>query len=116
NRHAEELVPLLDRLLADAKLPRERLQLIAVGLGPGSFTGLRVGIALASGIALGLGIPLVGVPSLVALAHGLQLDHALPATNDTDPEWLGALTDARRGEYFFAAFNRRLEPVVDTCL
>lgn len=97
NAHAEELLPLLGALLEHSGVRRESLERVAVGLGPGSFTGLRVGIALAQGIAMGLGIELVGVPSLTTLAAGLR--------RSPDVEVYGALLDARRSEYFFAAFD-----------
>jgi tRNA threonylcarbamoyladenosine biosynthesis protein TsaB len=69
---------------------------IAVGTGPGSFTGLRVGIALAQGLALGLDRPLLGVGSLRALARGV------PATMPGDRV---AVLDARRDELFVAAYT-----------
>src|SRR5688572_6886733 len=68
NAHAERILPLVERALASAGFDRTSLDRLAVGVGPGSFTGLRVGIALAEGLALGLGIPIVGVPSLRAMA------------------------------------------------
>lgn len=97
NAHAEELMPLLGRLLEQAGVERRSLERVAVGIGPGSFTGLRVGIALAQGISTGLGIDLVGVPSLTVLAAGLERKPQL--------EVYGALLDARRNEFFFAAFD-----------
>lgn len=68
NAHAERLLPLLEEVFAQAKLTRHDVHRVAVGIGPGSFTGLRVGIALGQGLGLGLGIPVVGVGSLAALA------------------------------------------------
>jgi tRNA threonylcarbamoyladenosine biosynthesis protein TsaB len=94
--HAEALFPLLDELLREAGVSRKELGRVAVGVGPGSFTGLRVGIALAEGIATGLGIPLLGVPSLASLAWSR-------AAGDVDV--IGALLDARRQDVFFAAFS-----------
>ena len=66
NAHAERLLPLLEEVFAQAKLTRHDVHRVAVGIGPGSFTGLRVGIALGQGLGLGLGIPVVGVGSLAA--------------------------------------------------
>ncbi len=68
--------------------------LIAVGIGPGTFTGLRVGIATARGLAQGRGLPLAGVDSLAALARGIAAEHP---GRDAMP-----LIDARRGEVFGA--------------
>jgi tRNA threonylcarbamoyl adenosine modification protein YeaZ len=64
--HAEQLMPLLDRLLAG-----RRPDAILVGCGPGSFTGLRVGIAAAHGLAIGWGVPLLGMSTLALVAAGL---------------------------------------------
>lgn len=65
-RQGHETLPRLLQLLADHGLALRDVSGVAVGLGPGSFTGLRVGMSLAKGLALALGCPLVGVPSLTA--------------------------------------------------
>jgi tRNA threonylcarbamoyl adenosine modification protein YeaZ len=67
--HAEVLAPLVDRMLAEAGLQAADLTAIVAGDGPGPFTGLRVGLATAKGLAHGLGIPLVGVSTASALLH-----------------------------------------------
>lgn len=67
-RHSENLFSRVDEVLAKGEVAREGLAAIAVTVGPGSFTGLRVGIATAKGLAFGLDIPIVGVSSLRALA------------------------------------------------
>lgn len=95
NAHAEELRPLLDRVLGEAGRGKRDIQRVAVGMGPGSFTGLRVGIAFAQGIALGLGVPWLGVGSLRAMAHSAP---------STLPGARVALLDARRDEVFVAAY------------
>lgn len=66
-RHGETLLPTIDRLLAEARIVRSQVAGIVVGTGPGAFTGLRVGIATAKGLAHGLGRPIVGIPSGAAL-------------------------------------------------
>lgn len=66
-RHGETLLPAVERLLADGDLDRSELRGIVVGTGPGAFTGLRVGIATAKGLAHGLACPLVGVSTAEAL-------------------------------------------------
>jgi tRNA threonylcarbamoyladenosine biosynthesis protein TsaB len=76
NAHAERVLGLIEELLASAGWTRGSLDRVAVGVGPGSFTGLRVGIALAQGIALGLARPLIGVGSLRAMASGLPAEDA----------------------------------------
>ncbi len=95
NAHAEELQPLLERMLAEAGVSKHALERVAVGMGPGSFTGLRVGIAFAQGIALGLGIVWLGVGSLRAMARSVPAEHSLPRV---------ALLDARRDEVFAAMY------------
>jgi tRNA threonylcarbamoyladenosine biosynthesis protein TsaB len=91
---AEQLLPMIAELLAAAGWSRTGLDRIGVSVGPGSFTGLRVGIACAQGLALGLGIPLLGVTSLRTMTR------AVPASI---PGVRCALLDARRGEVFAAA-------------
>jgi tRNA threonylcarbamoyladenosine biosynthesis protein TsaB len=95
NAHAETLLPLVERLLAETGSARSSLDRLAVGVGPGSFTGLRVGIALAQGMALGLDRPLVGIGSLRAIARGAPED-------DSRVRVVGL--DARRDELFVAAY------------
>ena len=70
HRHGETLLPTIERFLADHRLGRGDLAGIVVGTGPGAFTGLRVGMATAKGLAHGLGIPLVGVSTGEALLAG----------------------------------------------
>jgi tRNA threonylcarbamoyladenosine biosynthesis protein TsaB len=93
---AEQLLPMIAELLASAGWSRTALDRIGVSVGPGSFTGLRVGIACAQGLAMGLGVPLLGVTSLRAMARAV-------------PESISgvrcALLDARRGEVFAAAYQ-----------
>src|SRR5262245_11412391 len=66
--HQERLAPMAEAVMAAAALPFSRLQRVGATVGPGSFTGLRVGVAFAKGLASALGIPAVGVGSLEALA------------------------------------------------
>ncbi len=70
-RHSSSLLPLCDRVLRAAQVPAASLAAIACGSGPGSFTGLRVGLSVAKGLCLGTGAPLLLVSSLEALAHDL---------------------------------------------
>ncbi|MDO5647201.1 tRNA (adenosine(37)-N6)-threonylcarbamoyltransferase complex dimerization subunit type 1 TsaB [Paracoccus sp. (in: a-proteobacteria)] len=67
---AETLFPMMEQVLADAGRAWADLDVIGVGVGPGNFTGIRVSVAAARGLALSLGIPAVGVSSLDALRHG----------------------------------------------
>lgn len=69
---AERLFPLLEGLLTDAALSWRDLDVIGVGIGPGNFTGIRIAVAAARGLALPLRIPAVGVTATEAAAHGLS--------------------------------------------
>lgn len=71
-RHGETLLPSIGRFLGEQNIRRSRLSGIVVGTGPGAFTGLRVGIATAKGLAHGLGIPLVGVSTAEALIEAFE--------------------------------------------
>jgi tRNA threonylcarbamoyladenosine biosynthesis protein TsaB len=95
--HAARLLPLAERLLAEAGLAFADLDRIAVGTGPGTFTGLRIGVATARALAQSTGAELVGVSTLEALAA------------EAAPEPAGgrvmAILDARRGEAFVAIYK-----------
>jgi tRNA threonylcarbamoyladenosine biosynthesis protein TsaB len=95
--HATRLLSMTGELLARAGVPWSALDRIAVGVGPGTFTGLRVGIATARGLAQSLSVELVGVSSLQALAVG--------AMDEDGHERVLAVIDARRGEAFAAAYR-----------
>ncbi len=107
-RHAEELLREVEQAASEAG-GWERVDLIAVGIGPGSYTGLRVGIATARAIAQALSKPIAGVCSLAALARGI----AEPPFSDRRSSL--AVIDARRSEVFAALHDpegrRRWGPV-----
>ncbi len=69
--HSSRLMPALDVILKDSLLDKKDIDGIAISIGPGSFTGLRIGLATAKGLALGLNKPLIGIPTLDALAHNV---------------------------------------------
>ncbi|MGL4310082.1 MAG: tRNA (adenosine(37)-N6)-threonylcarbamoyltransferase complex dimerization subunit type 1 TsaB [Paracoccaceae bacterium] len=97
---AERLVPLLETVLSDAGLGWRDLSALAVGTGPGNFTGVRIAIATARGLALALNIPAIGVTRFDALLCDLP-----------EPVWV--IEDARRGEVYLQAPARsaRLAPL-----
>jgi tRNA threonylcarbamoyladenosine biosynthesis protein TsaB len=103
--HATRLLTMARELLAQADVGWSELERIAVGVGPGRFTGLRVGIATARGLAQSLGVQLVGVSSLRALglAAGREAREAREASQ-APPQGAIAVIDARRGEAFAAAY------------
>ncbi len=69
--HTARLMPALDQILKDSSVDKGEIDGVAISMGPGSFTGLRIGLATAKGLALGLDIPLLGVPTLDALARNM---------------------------------------------
>lgn len=89
-------MPAVDSLLKSSKMDVQDMRAIIIAIGPGSFTGLRVGLSTAKGMAQGLNIPIIGVPSLEALAHQIPF-----ATTPICP-----LITSRRGEVFFALFKK----------
>ena len=71
---AEALVPMIGEVLAEAGVDARALDLVAVTVGPGGFTGLRIGIAAARGLALAAGVPAIGVTNFVAVARGVSME------------------------------------------
>lgn len=92
--HARHIMPVLDRILLPAGGDVNVVDRIAVTIGPGSFTGIRIGLGVAKGIAFALGVPVVGVSTLDALVWPFR-DSACPVY---------ALMDARRGEVYFSKY------------
>ncbi|NLW08835.1 MAG: tRNA (adenosine(37)-N6)-threonylcarbamoyltransferase complex dimerization subunit type 1 TsaB [Firmicutes bacterium] len=93
----ERIPALIDKALRVVGWRPEYLDLVAVGRGPGSYTGIRVGLAIAKGLAYSLGIPLVGVSTLMALA----------ANNPGWPGLVCPVLDARRGMVYTALYLRK---------
>jgi tRNA threonylcarbamoyladenosine biosynthesis protein TsaB len=121
--HAGKLLVLVEEALDAAGAGWDDIERIAVGVGPGSFTGLRLGIATARGLAQARGLPLVGVSSLAALAKGVRPPYPAadvrgvrppypaadvrgdrpPYPGGVRPPYVVAVIDARRGEVFALA-------------
>jgi tRNA threonylcarbamoyladenosine biosynthesis protein TsaB len=93
--HAERLMAMIDEALAEAKLSLSDVQRIGVTVGPGSFTGIRVGVAAARGLALALGVECVGVSTLEVLAH---------TASEPDKPVLAAI-NAHRDEVYAQSFE-----------
>jgi tRNA threonylcarbamoyladenosine biosynthesis protein TsaB len=110
-RHAQTLLPRVQRCLQQAGLGLSDIELVAVGIGPGSFTGVRVGLATAKGLALGSGVPVRGVVSLDAIARAVYDD--LP---DTRTSVVAAVLDAHKSEVFAALYARGIEGELQTLL
>jgi len=102
-RHAELLLPMCEAVLLEAGIVRRQLDAIAVGRGPGAFTGVRLAISVAQGIALALDLPVIPVSSLAALALDAPIDGAP----------ILAVIDARMGEIYTGTFRRRADGLVE---
>jgi len=94
NRHSELALPMLEKLLEESGLAARDLQAVAFGAGPGSFTGLRIACGLAQGLALGRGLPVLGVSSLEALAE------------ESGASKVVACLDARMREVYYSALEK----------
>jgi tRNA threonylcarbamoyladenosine biosynthesis protein TsaB len=106
-RHAELVLPMVDAVLAEAGVSKRQLDAIAVGRGPGAFTGVRLAIAVAQGLALALDRPVVAVSTLAALAMA-----AADARGARDAPIL-ALIDARMGEVYAGCYRADAQGLVE---
>jgi tRNA threonylcarbamoyladenosine biosynthesis protein TsaB len=98
--HAERLFAMIDDVMRSAGIEKDRLQGVAVSIGPGSFTGLRIGLSAAKGLVVGLKIPLAGISTLGALAS-----HAAALSEPAPGERVLAVLDARRDEVYSQLFR-----------
>lgn len=98
--HAERLLGQIDDALRGSGVAVGFLDAVAVSIGPGSFTGLRIGLSVAKGLVYAAGVSLVGVPTLVALAR-----HAVSVDPPGENEWVLAALDARRDEVYCQLFG-----------
>ncbi|NKN35078.1 tRNA (adenosine(37)-N6)-threonylcarbamoyltransferase complex dimerization subunit type 1 TsaB [Agrobacterium sp. a22-2] len=95
--HAEKLMAMIDQVLDAAHLPMQAVERVGVTIGPGSFTGIRVGLAAARGLALGLDVEIVGVSTLQVMAAAYRQTAGAKSV-------LSAI-DAKRGEVYAQAFD-----------
>ena len=95
HRHGELALPMLERLLAGARLRAADLDAVAFGAGPGSFTGLRIAFGIAQGLAFARGLPVLGVSSLEAMAEECGAPRVV------------ACLDARMGEVYYSSLEKR---------
>ncbi len=95
NQHSQYLLSFIDDLLSESSITKSELDLIAVGNGPGSFTGLRLGLGVAQGLAYGLNKPLMAVSSLLSVAA------------QSDQQYLLVATDARMNEVYWQCLEKQ---------
>lgn len=101
--HSERLHMLIHEILEESGIKLAGLDAIAISKGPGSYTGLRIGVSAAKGLCFSLDIPLISVPTLTSLAYKVN-----------EPEYIVTMLDARRMEVYSAVFNREKEQVEKT--
>ena len=104
--HAEAIVPMILGVMAEAELGFDELDRLAVTVGPGSFSGVRIGVATARGLVLASGLPAVGVTTLAVMARQVI---ALGAQGEA--KCLGITHDARRGQIYLGLFDRKAAPL-----
>ncbi len=102
--HAERLHFYIEEVLNLAKISKEELQAVAVSKGPGSYTGLRIGVSAAKGLCFALDIPLISIPTLQALS--------LQVKEETD--FIIPMLDARRMEVYVSIFDKNLQQIQNT--
>lgn len=98
--HSEKLLPMIDEALRDASISPKHIDAVAVSIGPGSFTGLRIGLSTAKGLALSLGKPVIAVPTLDALAYTFFRAKGKASASVVCP-----MIDAKRDEAFFCFYR-----------
>lgn len=98
SQHSEQLIPKIEHLLDGAKVAKSSIDLIAVDQGPGSFTGLRVGMAAAQGLSMGLDRPMISISSLHAMAMAAASYHSAPA-------YLLPVLNAYKGEVYASLYQ-----------
>ncbi|MFK7996699.1 MAG: tRNA (adenosine(37)-N6)-threonylcarbamoyltransferase complex dimerization subunit type 1 TsaB [Granulosicoccus sp.] len=96
-QHGALVLPMVDSLMSDAGLKAAQLDALIYGCGPGSFTGVRIGVATAQGIALGAGIGVIGVSTLQSIAQGCYREHG--------DSLVAISVDARMDEVYFCEFR-----------
>lgn len=102
--HAERLHGYIDEVLIEAKIPLSNLDAISISKGPGSYTGLRIGVSAAKGLCFAIDKPLISVATLEALAHQIKIDEGV----------IVSMLDARRMEVYSAVFNTEFQQIRDT--
>ena len=104
--HAERLMRMIEQLLSRNSIMPNELSAVAVSEGPGSYTGLRIGVSTAKGLAFAWDLPLIGVSTLRILAFAAK-------SSVVGEGFIVALLDARRQEVFHQIFDEELNPLID---
>ena len=114
--HAEKITIFIDEVMKEANVSYRDLDAVATSMGPGSYTGLRIGVSTAKGLCYAMEKPLIAVDTLAAMAYGFKdykttrlQDYKLESTDILCP-----MIDARRMEVYSAFFNEQLERISET--
>lgn len=111
NRHAANVTLFIKQVMTEAGLGFDRLHAVAVSQGPGSYTGLRIGVSTAKGLCYALGIPLLAVGSLQSMAAGMIRQLSGVPGGLPDNLLLCPMIDARRMEVYRAVYDQELDVV-----
>lgn len=101
-RHCQDLVPNINKLLKDLSLKLTDLDGFAISIGPGSFTGLRVGVSILKGLNIATDIPIISVPTLDVIAHNAK-DSTIP---------ICVIIDARKNNLYTCCYRRRMSGII----
>ena len=112
--HAEKITVFIDEMMEEARISYKELDAVAVSMGPGSYTGLRIGVSTAKGFCYTLDRPLIAVDTLAAMAHGFVSQQTTDNSQQTLSTVYCPMIDARRMEVYTAFFNEKLERISDT--
>ena len=110
--HAEKITIFIDEVMKEAGVAYKDLDAIATSMGPGSYTGLRIGVSTAKGLCYAMEKPLIAVDTLAAMAHGFNRQRT--TDNGQQACVLCPMIDARRMEVYSAYFNDKLEKMSET--
>ncbi len=113
--HASLLAPFIHEIFKKKSIKKSEMDAVAVSRGPGSYTGLRIGVSTAKGIAYALSKPLIAVDTLQAMAYGMIKKLFQESSQSIDPEtWLCPMIDARRMEVYSAFFDVNMKQQRET--
>ncbi|EFV41566.1 universal bacterial protein YeaZ [Enterobacteriaceae bacterium 9_2_54FAA] len=101
--HTQRILPMVQQILAESGVSLNQLDALAFGRGPGSFTGVRIGIGIAQGLAMGADLPMIGVSTLATMAQG--------AFRQMGATQVLAAIDARMGEVYWGQYQRQNDGV-----
>src|SRR5688500_17837904 len=104
--HASWLHSIIQKIMSDPDLNLKDIEAVAVSIGPGSYTGLRVGLSAAKGLCFALNIPLIAINTLEMMAYAVQKFEA---------DFICPLIDARRMEVFMAVYDKNMQVIINPC-